>query len=69
MAHNQQYLSPGMNFMLINGLAFDINDFDLFGEPLVSSLHCDSELCCQSWVDYPVLYLGCLPGQPVGCMA
>jgi hypothetical protein len=31
VTHNQQYLSPGMNFMLINGLAFDINDFDLFG--------------------------------------
>ncbi|KAJ9516758.1 hypothetical protein QJQ45_027182 [Haematococcus lacustris] len=31
VAHNQQFMSPGGNFMLINGLSFDINNFDLFG--------------------------------------
>ena len=32
VAYNQQLISPGANFMLINGLAFDINAFDLYGE-------------------------------------
>ncbi len=31
MTYNQQLISPGANFMLINGLAFDINAFDLYG--------------------------------------
>jgi len=30
VAANQQYVSPGANFMLLNGLAFDINSFDYY---------------------------------------
>lgn len=28
----QQHIPPGYNFMLMNGLAVDIDDFDLYGE-------------------------------------
>jgi hypothetical protein len=33
VAYNQQILSPGANYMLINGLTYDINAMDFFGEP------------------------------------
>ncbi len=33
VAHNQQFINPGANFMLLNGLSIDINELDYFGEP------------------------------------
>lgn len=31
VSKNQQLISPGMNFMLVNGLLVDINNFELYG--------------------------------------
>lgn len=42
MSANQQMVSPGGNFMLLNGLAFDIKQFELY--PLLDRLRIEARL-------------------------
>lgn len=42
MSANQQMVSPGGNYMLLNGLSFDIKEFELY--PLLDRLRIEARL-------------------------